>query len=50
MDMTVEEEDIDIKIMIIEMTVEIEGGKTLGETSIMTDMTIEIGVGQDKEV
>ena len=50
MDMAVEEEVIDIKIMIIEMTVEIEGDKTLGEASIMTDMTIGIGVGQDKEV
>ena len=32
------------------MIVEIEGGKTLGEISIMTDMTIRTGVGQDKEV
>ena len=49
-DMTVGEEDIEIKIMIIEMTVEIKGDKSLGETSIMTDITIGIGVGQDKEV
>ena len=32
MDMTVGEEVIDVKIMIIEMTVEIEGDKTLEET------------------
>ena len=50
MDMTVGEEVIDVKILIIEMTVEIEGDKTLGEASIITDMTIGIGVGQDKEV
>ena len=49
-DMTVEEEVIDVKIMTIEMTVEIEGEKTLGEASVMTDMTIEIGVEQEKEV
>ena len=49
-DMTGGEEAIDIKIMIIEMTAEIEGDKTLGEASIMTDQTIEIGVGQGKEV
>ena len=48
--MTVGEEVIDITIMITEMTVELEGDKTLGEASIMTDMTIGIGVGQDKEV
>ena len=50
MDMTVREEVIDVKILIIERTVEIEGDKTLGEVSIRTDMTIGIGVGQDKEV
>ena len=50
MEMTVGEEVIDIKIMIIEITVEIEGDKILGEASAMTDMTIGIGVGQDKEV
>ena len=27
-----------------------KGRKTLGETSVMTDMTIEIGVEQEKEV
>ena len=36
MDMKVEEEVIDVKIKVIEMTVEIEGDKTLGETSVMT--------------
>ena len=36
--------------MIIEMTVEIEGDKTLGVGLAMTDMTIVIGIGQDKEV
>ena len=35
-DMTVGEEVIDFKIIIIEMTVEIEGDKTLGEASVMT--------------
>ena len=50
MDMTVGEEAIDIKIMIVEMTVKIEADKTLGETSIMTNMTIGIEVGQDEEV
>ena len=50
MDMTVGEEAINAKVLIIEMTVEIEGDKTLGETSIMTDMIIGIGVVQDKEV
>ena len=32
------------------MTVEIEGDKTLEETSVMTDMTIGIEVEQEKEV
>ena len=50
MEMTVGEEAIDIKTMIIEMIVEIEGDKILGEALAMTDMTIGIGVGQDKEV
>ena len=50
MDVTIGEEAIDIKIMIIEVTVEIEGDKTLEETSVMTDMTLEIGVQQEKEV
>ena len=48
--MTVGEEVIDIKIMIIEMTVEIEGNKTLEEASVVIDMTIGIGVEQEKEV
>ena len=43
-EITVGEEVIDIKIMIMmEMTVEIEGDKTLGEASVM------IEVGQEKE-
>ena len=50
MDMTVAEEVIDTKIMTIEMTVEIEGDKTLEKTSALTDMTIGIGVEQAKEV
>ena len=52
MDVTIGEEAIDIKIMTIEVTVEIEGDKTLEETSVMTDMTVEIGIGaeQEKEV
>ena len=50
LDMTVGEEVLDVKIMITEMTVEIEGDKTLGEALIMTDITIRIGVGQGKEV
>ena len=48
--MTAGEEVIHAKIMIMEMTVEIEGDKTLEETSVMTDMTIGIGVEQEKEV
>ena len=43
-DVTVGEEVIDIKIMIKEMTVEIEGDKTLGKASAITDMTIQIEV------
>ena len=47
-DMTVGEEIIDVRIIItIEMTVEIEGDKTLGESSIMT---IGIETDQEKEV
>ena len=43
-EMTAGEEVIDVKIMIIiEMTVEIEGDKTLGEASVM------IEVDQEKE-
>ena len=42
-EMTVGEEAIDAKI-ITEMTVEIEGDKTLGEISVRT-----IGVDQEKE-
>ena len=49
-DMTVGEEVMDVRIMIIEMTVEIEGDKTLGEASVMTDMTIGIGVEQEKDI
>ena len=48
--MTVEEEIIDVKIIIIiiiEMTVEIEGDKTSGEASVMT---IGIEADQEKEV
>ena len=47
MNITVGEEVIDVKIMIIEMTVEIEGDKTLGEASVMT---IGIEAEQEKEV
>ena len=36
MEMTIGEEIIEVKI-IIEMTVEIEGDKTLGEASVMTE-------------
>ena len=50
MDVIVGEEVIDVKIMTIEMTVDIEGDKTIGEASVMTDTTIEIGVEQEKEV
>ena len=46
-DMTVGEEVIHIKIIIIEITVEIEGDKTLGEASVMT---IWIQAGQEKKV
>ena len=48
--MTLGEEVIHIKIMTIEMTVEIEEDKTLGEASVMTDMIIDIRVEQEKEV
>ena len=44
MEMTVGEEVIDVNI-ITEMTVEIEGDKTLGEVLVMT-----IEVDQEKEV
>ena len=47
MDMTVGKEIIDIRIIIIEMTVEIEGEKNLGDASVMT---IGIEVEQQKEV
>ena len=50
MEVTVGEDVIDIKIMIIEMTIEIEGDKTLGQTPGMTEMMIGIEIGQDKEV
>ena len=39
-DVTVGEDVMDIKIMIIEMTVETEGDKILKETLAMTNMTI----------
>ena len=41
MDVTVGKEVIDIKIMITEVIVEIEGDKILEEMLVMTDMTIE---------
>ena len=44
--MTVGEEVKDIKIIIIEMSVEIEVDKTLGEASVMT---IGIKAEQEKE-
>ena len=47
MGMAVGEKVIDIKIIKIEMTVEIEGDKTLGEASVMT---IRIEAGEEKEV
>ena len=50
MDVTVGEEVLGIKIMIIDMTVEIEGDKILEETSAMTDMTIGIRAEQEIEV
>ena len=48
--MTVGEEVMDIKIMIIGMTVDIEGDKILEETSAMTDMIIGIEAEQEIEV
>ena len=48
--MTVGKEVIDVKIMIIEVTVETEGDKTLEGTSVMTDMTVEIGIGVEQEI
>ena len=50
LELTVREEIRDIKIMIIEMIVEVEGVKTLEETSAMTDMTIGIEAEQEIEV
>ena len=47
--MTIGEEVIDIKIMIIEVTVEIEGDRNLEETLAMTDMTVETGIGVEQE-
>ena len=47
MDMTVGEEVIDVKIIIIEMTAEEEGDRTLGEASVMTK---GIEAEQEKEV
>ena len=47
---TVGKEVIDVKTMIIEMTVGIEGDKTLREASVMTDVTMGIRVGQEEEV
>ena len=49
MDVTVREEAIDVKIIIIEVTVEIKADKILENTSVMTDMTVEIGIGVDQE-
>ena len=44
MDMTIEEETINVKIMTTEVTVEIEVEYILEETSVLTGMTLEIGV------
>ena len=49
MDVTVGEEVIDAKIMITEVRVEIEGDKILEEMLVMTDMTIETGIGVEQE-
>ena len=46
--MTVGEEATDIKIMIMEVTVETEGDTTLEGTSVMTHMTVEIGIGAEQ--
>ena len=35
--------------MITEVTVEIEGDKSLEETLVMTDMTVETGIGVEQE-
>ena len=50
-DVTIGEEARDVK-MIIEVTLETEGDKTLVGTSVMTDITVEIRIGteQEKEV
>ena len=48
-DMTVGEEVIDAKIMITRVTIEIEGDKILEETLVMTDMTVETGMGVEQE-
>ena len=45
--MTIGEKVIDIKIIIIEMTVEVEGDKTLGEASVTT---IVIEAEQEKDI
>ena len=45
--MTGGEEVIDVKTIIMEMTMEIEGDKTLGEASVIT---IGIEAKQEKEV
>ena len=51
MDVIVGEEVIDAKLIITEVTVEIEGDKILEETLVMTDIRVEIGIGvkQEKE-
>ena len=49
MDVTVGEEAKDAKIMIIEVTVDLEADRILEETLIMTDTTGEIGIGVEQE-
>ena len=49
MDMIVGKEGLDAKIMIKEVKVEIGGDKILEETLVMTDMTVEIGIGVEQE-
>ena len=48
-DLIVGEEVTDTKIMITEVTVEIEGDKILEEALVMTDMTVEIRIGVEQE-
>ena len=49
MDVTIGEDAIDAKIMVLEVTVEIELEYILEETSVMTGMTVEIGIGVEQE-